>query len=49
MLIQVLLGQPGMLCNLVLKATGRLGKEGEGGEEHQQQGTEFFFTDIASE
>jgi hypothetical protein len=29
--------------------TGRLGMEGEGGEERQQQGTEFFFTHIASE
>jgi hypothetical protein len=34
-LIQVLLGQPGMLCNLVLVASGRLGEEGESGEEHQ--------------
>jgi hypothetical protein len=34
-LVQVLLGEPGMLCNLVLTATGRLGEEGEGGEERE--------------
>jgi hypothetical protein len=44
-----LLGQPGMLCDLVLSATGCLAQEGEGGEERQQQGTEFFFNHIASE
>jgi hypothetical protein len=34
-LVQVLLGKAGMLCNLVLMATGRLGEEGEGGEQRQ--------------
>ena len=32
-LVQVLLGQPGVGCNLVLIATRRLGEEGDGGEE----------------
>jgi hypothetical protein len=42
-----LLGQSGMRSNLVLIVSRRLGQEWEGGEEYQQQGTEFFFTHIA--
>ena len=49
MLVQVLLGQPGMGCNLVLTANGCLREEGKSGEEDQEKDTEFFFTHIAFE
>jgi hypothetical protein len=45
-LIQILLGQAGMFACLPLRSDGRLGKQRRRNQ-GQQEGTEFFFKDIA--